>query len=352
MNESKQNNKTGTVSAVEWHEDNVLMLDQRILPGEEQYIVLKTSGEVASAITDMVVRGAPAIGIAAAYGVVLAAREAFAKDVGHWRVAIEPLLHRLADARPTAVNLHWAIKRMKHRFAPIDGDPETVLLREARTIHEEDIAANYRIGELGADFIDDAKAVMTHCNAGALATGGYGTALGVIRSAYREHHVSHIYACETRPWLQGARLTVWELIQDNIPATLISDGAAASIMQAGDIDCVIVGADRIAANGDVVNKIGTYSHALAARYHGVKFMVAAPTSTIDLHTASGKEIPIEERDANEFYGFTRQIIVPEKTKIYNPVFDITPAELVDVMVTEKGLIEQPDREKIRVLMET
>ncbi len=327
------------------------MLDQRLLPDQETYLRLETAQAVADAIRDMVVRGAPAIGIAAAYGVVLAAREAYQSDSKDWRINIESRLQQIAHARPTAVNLNWAIERMRGKFPEIDGDPEPDLLKEALTIHEEDIAANHCMGEFGAEIIKDTENVLTHCNAGALATGGYGTALGVIRSAYAKHIIKSVYASETRPWLQGARLTVWELAQDKIPVSLIVDSAAGYLMKTGNIGWVIVGADRIAANGDVANKIGTYTHAMSARHNGVGFMVVAPLSTIDLNTPSGKVIPIEHRSADELLDFAGKSIAPNGTHANNPVFDITPAELIDVIVTEKGVIRAPNEEKIRALID-
>lgn len=338
------------INAVDWVEGQVVMLDQRLLPAEERYVKYHDCSGVADGIRDMVVRGAPAIGIAAAYGIVLAAAEAWRQSGSAWRTAIRPLLENLGRTRPTAVNLHWAIERMTGIFDRIEGEPVASLLTESRAIHEQDRNANYVMGEIGADIIKGAAGVLTHCNAGALATGGYGTALGVIRSAHRNFGLADIYACETRPWLQGARLTAWELARDNIPTTLITDSSAALLMASGKIDWVIVGADRIAANGDTANKIGTYSHALAARHHGLKFMVVAPVSTIDPATPTGTAIPIEERSGDEFYDFTGTVMAPDGTRIYNPVFDITPAHLIDILVTEKGAIRAPDREKIAAVL--
>ena len=338
------------IRTVEWTDGVVTMLDQRLLPGREVYIRCETCSDVADAIRDMVIRGAPAIGIAAAYGIVLAAAQAIRNHGDGWREAIHSDLEQLAAARPTAVNLHWAINRMASHFDRVRNDTVSTLLSEARRIHEADVAANHVMGETGAGIIRSAKGVLTHCNAGALATGGYGTALGVIRSACRMFGLTDIYACETRPWLQGARLTVWELGKDNIPATLIADSSAAQLMHTGKIDWVIVGADRIAANGDTANKIGTYSLALAARHHGLNFMVVAPTSTIDPDMPSGGDIPIEERPAAEFYDCMTRLTAPEGTCIYNPVFDVTPADLIDVMVTEKGAVQRPDPEKIKTLL--
>lgn len=339
------------VRAVEWVEGRIRLIDQRVLPLHEAYVHLDTVEQTAEAIREMVVRGAPAIGITAAYGVVLAARDRYARSAGDWTQAIEQDLTRLAAARPTAVNLAWALARMRGVIAAgVSGDPVPRLLEEARVIHAEDIAANRAMGDHGARLIAPGSAVLTHCNTGALATGGYGTALGVIRSGYAAGRITEVYADETRPWLQGARLTAWELSQEGIPVTVIADGAAAWLMRQGKVQWVIVGADRIAANGDVANKIGTYMTALAARHHGLKFMVVVPVSTIDLATPNGEAIPIEQRAASEVlaYGGTR--VAAEGARGWNPAFDITPAGLVDALVTERGVVLAPDREKIAALM--
>ena len=335
-------------STVVWQNNRLYLLDQRVLPHTEQFIELNTSKQTAEAITEMVVRGAPAIGVTAAYGVVLAARQAYSHSEDDWKTAILPLLDHLAAARPTAVNLAWAINRMKSFIEMAsDVNPEGFLLEKAIQIHQDDIAANRAIGDHGASIIAAGSGIITHCNAGALATGGYGTALGVIRSVYAQGNLQHVYADETRPWLQGARLTAWELARDDIPVTLIADGAAASRMAAGGVDWVVVGSDRIAANGDVANKIGTYHLILAARYHGVKVMVAAPTSTVDMSLASGADIPIEQRDTTELLGCGGQRSAPAGVEAWNPVFDVTPAALVDAIVTEKGVILKPDAEKMK-----
>lgn len=327
--------------AVQWRDDRLVLLDQRRLPGEESYIELEDAGAVAAAIRDMVVRGAPAIGISAAYGVVLAARQRRTGD-GVDRNGLKADLDRLILARPTAVNLAWAVERMRRVVAATADDQlDQALVDEARSIHAADVAANHRIGELGAGLIDEPGSVLTHCNAGALATGGYGTALGVIRSAFQAGRIDRVYAGETRPWLQGARLTAWEMVKAEIPVSLIPDGAAAWLMRQGVIRWVIVGADRITANGDVVNKIGTYSLAVNARHHGVKFMVAAPNSTIDPDLASGEDVPIEFRDAGELLGFSGQSVAAPGAEAWNPVFDMTPAALVDAIVTEAGVVEKP-----------
>jgi methylthioribose-1-phosphate isomerase len=340
-------------NAVVWSDDNLYLLDQRVLPAEMRFVVCETAADTAKAIKDMVVRGAPAIGVTAAYGVVLAARERFRQSADGWRKGLADDLNLLAAARPTAVNLFWALERMRHLIADLDQlDPVPALLTEAKRIHVEDVAANRAMGELGAALIQGPTDIMTHCNAGALATGGYGTALGVVRSAHAAGKVRRVYADETRPWLQGSRLTAWELHRSGIPVTVQADNVAASLMARGEIGWVIVGADRIAANGDVCNKIGTYSLAVLARHHGVSFMVAAPTATIDLKVATGAQIPIEERPGDEVLTCGGARLGPDGVEAHNPVFDVTPAALVDCIVTERGVVHQPDAAKIRALMET
>lgn len=341
-----------SIRAVEWREQCLWLLDQRKLPHVEEWLRLESAAATADAIRDMVVRGAPAIGLAAAYGVVLAARTHFAEQGAGWKAALEADFDTLAQSRPTAVNLFWALDRMRAVIAGLaDGDdPTATLLDEAVLIHEEDVAANRRMGDLGAALISGPCNVLTHCNAGALATGGYGTALGVIRSAYGQGRIEHVFADETRPWLQGARLTSWELMTDNIPVTLIAESAAATLMRQGKIDWVIVGSDRITANGDVANKIGTYSLAVNARHHGVKFMVVAPTSTVDMSLMSGDDIPIEQRPESEVLSLAGQRIAPEGVGAWNPSFDVTPAELVDAIVTEKGVVLSPTTEKMADMM--
>jgi methylthioribose-1-phosphate isomerase len=333
--------------AVDWRDQALVLLDQRLLPQQEIYRHYTDAGEVASAIRSMVVRGAPAIGIAAAYGHVLAARAAYAADPAHWRAELRPLVERLAASRPTAVNLAWALGRMDAAAARLEGPPEPPLLAEAIAIHQEDIAANRRMGEIGAAYIRAGAVVLTHCNAGALATGGYGTALGVVRAASARGLIAAVYADETRPWLQGARLTAWELTRDHIPTTLIADAAAAHLMKTRGVDWVIVGADRIAANGDVANKIGTYQLALTARAHGTRVMVVAPSSTFDLGIADGAAIPIELRGEEELLAAGGQRLAPYGASAWNPVFDVTPARLIDVIVTERGAIERPDAAQVR-----
>jgi len=338
------------IRAVEWSDSGLKLLDQRLLPRLEQWITFSDALGVAQAIRDMVVRGAPAIGIAAAYGVVLAAKQRYAESSEHWKNLIEEDFKVLAESRPTAVNLFWALDRMKAMLAGIEGSPVASLLAEAKLIHAEDIAANLHMGQLGAELIDGPCAVLTHCNAGALATGGVGTALGVIRVAYAAGKISHVFADETRPWLQGARLTAWEMVEDNIPVTLIAEGAAATLMKQGKVKWIIVGSDRIAANGDVANKIGTYSLAVNARHHGVKFMVVAPTSTVDMAISCGDQIPIEERPQDEVLSLAGTRIAPDAAHAWNPSFDVTPAELVDAIVTEKGVVEAPTASKMAEMM--
>ncbi len=339
-----------SIRAVEWKDNHLVLLDQRKLPHNEQYVELYSADETAEAIRNMVVRGAPAIGIVAAYAMVMAARKSYKQYPHDWRKRLEAERETLRNSRPTAVNLMWALDRMSAVLDSVQGDPEPILLEVAQRIHQEDIEANYRMGELGSALIPQSFAVITHCNTGSLATGGYGTALGVIRSAYSSGKIQHVYADETRPWWQGSRLTAWELVKDKIPSHLICEGAAASLMRQGKVSWVIVGSDRIAANGDVANKIGTYSLAVNARYHGVKFMVVAPTSTIDMHTATGKDIPIEERAQEEVLNVGNQRIAALQAQAWNPAFDVTPASLVDAIVTEKGVVEHPTAAKMAALM--
>lgn len=343
--------KYDTIRPIRFNNKKLYLIDQRVLPAQYIEIEYTSSQDVAAAITDMVVRGAPAIGITAAYAVVLAAIQRYAEDAHNWKQLIQHDIKLLADSRPTAVNLFWALNKMQTHIESINGEPYLLLKTVADTIYQQDIEANYAMGQMGAKLIaEQSGAVLTHCNAGALATGGYGTALGVIRSAYADNKISRVYADETRPWLQGARLTAWEMVQDEIPVTLLAEGAAASLMQQGKVSWVIVGSDRIAANGDVANKIGTYGLAVLARYHGVKFMVVAPTTTIDMNIHHGRDIPIEQRSKNEVLNCANQRIAAQGADAWNPAFDVTPAELVDVIVTEKGVVENPDAEKMTRLM--
>lgn len=343
-----------SVRAVEWVNNAVRLLDQRALPQNVIYCTLNECGQVRDAIHNMVVRGAPAIGVAAAYGAVLAARAAFGAQQNNWKAAYGVACIDLAKARPTAVNLMWAVSLMKQAAAalPDSVDPTAPLLETAQRIHADDIAANRRMGDFGARLIEPSDAVITHCNTGSLATGGYGTALGVIRSAFSQNRIKEVYADETRPWLQGARLTAWELVQDGIPVRLLADGAAAHLLKRGGIRWAIVGADRIAANGDTANKIGTYGLAVVARYHGVKFMVVAPTSSFDISIPSGESIAIEERSAQEVLEIGNHRVAAAGADAWNPVFDITPADLIDAIVTERGVIHRPDAAKIAKHMQS
>jgi methylthioribose-1-phosphate isomerase len=335
--------------AIEWSDSRLHLLDQRRLPQEEVYLSYHDPVAVADAIRDMVVRGAPAIGVTAAYGVVLSAQQHISHSPDNWREPLAADIRLLAAARPTAVNLVWALQRMQARLGRAGADPVADLLEEARRIHAEDVAANHRMGEYGADLINEGDSVLTHCNAGTLATGGYGTALGVIRSAYAAGKLEHIYAGETRPWMQGARLTAWELLRDGIPVTLIADSAAAFLMQGGHVQWVITGADRVAANGDVINKIGTYQLAVACRHHGIRMMVVAPLSTIDMQMPDGPSVTIEQRPGNEVLDLAGRRVAANGALAWNPVFDITPAALVDILVTEEGPVAAPDHKKLTAL---
>ena len=340
-----------TIRAIEWRDDALILLDQRYLPDKEIDFVCQNLNDVIDAIKLMVVRGAPAIGVTAAFGVVLAVKACYQQHGEQWKHVIASDLKLLAAARPTAVNLAWAIEQMNILIKDCDtSNPYSKLLQKAQNMLTEDIQINKKMGDLGAALIDNESQVITHCNTGSLATAGYGTALGVIRSAFQAGKIKHVYADETRPWLQGARLTAWELVKDNIPVSLIVDSASAHLMKQGDISWVIVGSDRIAANGDVANKIGTYAAAISARYHNVKFMVVAPTSTIDMNLASGDLIPIEQREQDELMQLNGQYFAAKGSQAWNPVFDVTPAKLVDAIVTEKGVIMQPNESKISDLM--
>ncbi|MFG0379745.1 S-methyl-5-thioribose-1-phosphate isomerase [Pseudomonas sp. zbq_18] len=342
------------VKAIEWCGGTLRLLDQRALPHEETWLNYDSAAGVAEAIRSMVVRGAPAIGIAAAFGVVLAARARLSQG-GAWQAALEEDFKVLADSRPTAVNLFWALGRMRERVQRLKSNEGALAALEAEAlgILESDREANLTMAQLGMELIRKHQAapqrLMTHCNAGALATGGFGTALGVIRAAHAAGLVERVYANETRPWLQGSRLTAWELAGDGVPVSLNVDSAAAHLMKAGDITWVIVGADRITANGDVANKIGTYQLAVNAMHHGVRFMVVAPSSTIDMSLEEGEDIPIEERDSHELLDVAGRRVAADVDAL-NPVFDVTPADLIDAIVTEKGVVERPDAAKMAKLM--
>ena len=347
MNDTVDYARYDRIRPIRWTGNALELLDQRKLPFVVEYLSCTTSDEVAAAIHDLAGRGAPAIGIAAAWGVVLAAREVMAATPAEAADKLEPALQRLNAARPTAVNLAWALARMRAALKTAGSDWRGVLELEALAIAEEDLAANRHMGELGAALIGEGSGVLTHCNTGSLATAGFGTALGVIRAGVAQGRIGKVYAGETRPWQQGARLTAWELLQDGIPATLIADSAASHLMKTGAVQWVIVGADRICANGDTANKIGTYQLAIAARHHGAKFMVVAPSSTVDMATPNGDAIHIEERDPGELLGIAGTRTVAEGVPAWNPVFDVTPASLIDAIVTEKGVIEQPDEARMR-----
>ena len=342
--------KHTAISPIEWVGQSLRLLDQRVLPRETRFIDYVDAQAVARAITDLVVRGAPAIGITAAYAVVLSARQHYGQSGADWLEQLDADIVMLGAARPTAVNLAWALTRMRARVQRDTAEPVAALLDEAKRIHKEDLDANHRMGDRGADLINKGDSVLTYCNAGALATGGYGTALGVIRSAWAAGKLDDVYAGETRPWLQGARLTAWELLQDEIPVTLIADNAAAFLMQSGKVQWVITGADRVTANGDVINKIGTYQLAVSCRYHGIKMMVAAPLSTLDLSLPTGQAVTIEQRSPQEILSLAGQPVAAAGAAAWNPVFDVTPAKLVDYLVTEAGVVAAPDTAHLRALV--
>lgn len=334
-----------------WRDGRLEMLDQRALPASVLYLPCASAAEVAAGIRDMVVRGAPAIGVAAAYGIALEAQRLRAAANAEFKSGIDAAFAVLAASRPTAVNLFWALERMREALqamgAMAQGEIAAQLLEAAQEIHAADIAANRSMGRHGAALLKNNARVLTHCNAGALATAGHGTALGVIRSAVEAGKSISVFADETRPFLQGARLTAWELMQDGIPVTLIADNAAAFLMSRGEIDAVIVGADRVAANGDVANKIGTYAVAVVADRHRIPFYVAAPISTIDVTIACGKDIPIEERSDTEVTGYGNLRWAPAGVRVRNPVFDVTPAELVSALITERGVVHAPDAARLK-----
>jgi len=342
------------IPTLTWTPEGVRFIDQTRLPLEESYVLATDYEQVAEVIVTMVVRGAPAIGVSAAYGIALGAAKTTAKTAAEFQPEFEKICARLAGTRPTAVNLFWAIDRMKKLFAGFA--PETPIatvqeriLAEAHAMYDEDIAACKAMGAYGGALLPDEGGVLTHCNAGALATCGYGTALGVIRAAVEQGKNIHVYADETRPFLQGARLTAWELMADGIPTTVICDNMAASLMRAGKIQAVVVGADRIAANGDFANKIGTYNVAILAKEHGIPFYCAAPWSTIDLATPTGDAIPIEERNAIEVTHHGGKQLTPHGVGICNPAFDVTPAKYVTAIFTERGVLRAPYAESLRAM---
>jgi len=342
------------VQTLRWHDDHLELLDQRLLPALLEYCKATTAHDVAQAIRAMVVRGAPAIGCAAAYGVALAARELRFGSRADFAASMEKAFGLLAASRPTAVNLFWALQRMRGVLQQMQGqDMSTiaeVLLDEAHAMLAEDIEINRALGRHGAQLLSHGARVLTHCNAGALATAGYGTALGVVRSAIESGKQISVIANETRPFLQGARLTAWELVQEGIVVTLITDGMSGHLMSRSEIDAVIVGADRVAANGDVANKIGSYMLAVLARRHGIPFYVACPLSSIDQQISDGSRIPIEERPSEEVLGFGETRWAPSGVAVRNPAFDVTPADLVSALITERGVVLKPDAQKIAALL--
>ncbi len=343
---------------VKWSDEGVLMLDQRLLPTEEKWLTLKSFTEVADGIRDMVVRGAPAIGVSAAYGIALGAKNFVGTNVDDLEEELDYICDVMSKTRPTAVNLFWAIDRMKRTFAKAKEDGKSVseikqiLIQDAKDIHEEDIESQRLIAKFGGELLEDDSTVLTHCNAGALATGGvWGTALGVIRGAVDQGKKVSVYADETRPYLQGARLTAWELLQDDIPVTLITDNMSGHVMKKGKIHAVVVGSDRIAANGDVANKIGTYMVAVLARRHNIPFYVAAPLSTVDMKCPTGEEIPIEERNIREITHIQDIQLSPEGIDVSNYAFDVTPNDLVTAIITEKGVARAPYTESLRKMFD-
>lgn len=341
------------IKTLEWTPEGVRFIDQTRLPTEEVYVTCHTYQEVGKAIREMVVRGAPALGVAAAMGVALGIEQSSAEDVQALRADFEQIARTIADTRPTAVNLFWGIRRMREKFDSVAGQGvkkiKTALVKEAQQMHVEDIAANRAMGRFGATLMPDSGGVLTHCNAGALATCGYGTALGVIRAAVESGKKIQVFADETRPFLQGARLTAWELIKDGIQTTVIADNMAGSMMKQGRIQAVVVGADRIAANGDVANKIGTYSVAVLAKEHGIPFFVAAPWSTVDMNTPTGDQIPIEQRSPREITHHGGKQMAPDGALVENPAFDVTPASYVSAIVTERGIARAPYWESLKEL---
>lgn len=341
------------IQTVEWTDSGVRFIDQTKLPTEETYVVCKTYQQVADVIRDMVVRGAPAIGVSAAMGIALGVKNSKAVTVGELKAEFDQICDVIGKTRPTAVNLFWAIRRMQQKFENLRARPlaqlKQGLIDEAQRMHAEDIAANQAMGRHGAALMPASGGVLTHCNAGALATCGYGTALGVIRAAVEAGKKIHVYADETRPFLQGSRLTAWELMKDGIPTTVISDNMAGAMMRQGKIGAIVVGADRIAANGDVANKIGTYSVAVLAKEHGIPFYVAAPFSTVDLATPDGGGIPIEQRNAKEVTHIAGRQMVPDGVGVENPAFDVTPAKYVTAIVTERGVARAPYEESLKKL---
>lgn len=343
------------IQTLEWTDSGVRFIDQTKLPTVETYVTCKTYQEVADVIRNMVVRGAPAIGVAAAMGIALGVSKSGAKNQDDLKKDFDEICDTIGKTRPTAVNLFWAIRRMSEKFESLRQKPiahiKEALIHEAQRMHAEDIAANQAMGRHGATLMPSSGGVLTHCNAGALATCGYGTALGVIRAAVEQGKKIHVYADETRPFLQGSRLTAWELMKDGIPTTVISDNMAGAMMKQGRVGAIVVGADRIAANGDVANKIGTYTVAVLAKEHAIPFYVAAPFSTIDLETPDGSRIPIEQRNAREVTHIAEKQMVPDGIGVENPAFDVTPSKYVTAIITERGVARAPYEESLRKLAE-
>ena len=343
------------IHTLEWTDSGVRFLDQTKLPTEETYVTCRTHQQVADVIRNMVVRGAPAIGVAAGLGIALGVKNSKAESAADLKKEFDEICKIIGETRPTAVNLFWAIRRMQGKFEQLRVRPipqiKQSLIEEAQRMHAEDIAANQAMGRHGATLMPSSGGVLTHCNAGALATAGYGTALGVIRAAVESGKQIHVYADETRPFLQGARLTAWELVKDGIPTTVISDNMAGTMMKQGKIGAIVVGADRIAANGDVANKVGTYTVAILAKEHGIPFYVAAPISTVDLATADGGGIPIEQRNTKEVSHIAGKQMVPDGASIENPAFDVTPARYVTAIITERGIAKAPYDTSLRRLVE-
>jgi methylthioribose-1-phosphate isomerase len=343
------------IETLQWTDRGVVFIDQTKLPTEEVHVTCTSHEQVADVIRNMVVRGAPAIGVAAGMGIALGVKNSKAENAGALKKEFDQICETIRQTRPTAVNLFWAIRRMQEKFETLREHPipqiKRAIVEEAQRMHAEDIAANRAMGRHGATLMPASGGVLTHCNAGALATAGYGTALGVIRAAVEQGKKIHVYADETRPFLQGSRLTAWELMKDGIPTTVISDNMAGAMMSQGKIGAIVVGADRIAANGDVANKIGTYTVAILAKEHGIPFYVAAPISTVDLATSEGSKIPIEQRNAREVTHIAGKQMVPDGVEIENPAFDVTPARYVSAIITERGVARAPYDQSLRELSE-
>ncbi len=341
------------IKTLEWTSQGVRFIDQTRLPTEEIYVICQTYQEVAAAIRDMIVRGAPAIGVAAAMGIALGVKQSTAADVASLRTEFGQICRAIGETRPTAVNLFWAIRRMQQKFESVANQGvqqiKATLVAEAQQMLVEDIAANQAMGRHGATLMPSSGGVLTHCNAGALATCGYGTALGVIRAAIDSGKQLHVFADETRPFLQGSRLTAWELMKDGIQTTVIADNMAGAMMRQGKIKAVVVGADRIAANGDVANKIGTYTVAVLAKEHGIPFYVAAPWSTVDMNTPTGEQIPIEQRSHKELTHHAGKQVAPDGVLVENPAFDVTPNKYVTAIVTERGVAHPPLSDSLKEL---